>query len=269
MKKTLVSKEINATTRIEKMIKKENITRKREICMPMMKATHLMKMITTQEDALLFMAMNDQDELSNNEDINHEDSDEEGEVNLEGELICALHELKKLRMKNASLKEQLRESKKDLYETNGETEIISLKRQLEEARKIEEVLTNKLKEMEDICHKKEFEIVHLRKELNKTVTQLNTNLKFENSLTVLEDILSIQRSPLDKTGLGYDNSQKNIDGSANHVIPEKKETTQNYANVLKSFNCSGNTSKNAEDNRHNKYVQQKPAPFYKEMISKK
>jgi hypothetical protein len=37
--------------------------------------------------ALLFMAMNDQEELSNNEYINHEDSDEEGEVNLEGELI--------------------------------------------------------------------------------------------------------------------------------------------------------------------------------------
>jgi hypothetical protein len=60
---------------------------------------------------VLFMAINDQYELSNNKYINHEDSDEEGEVNLEGELICALQELKKPRMKNASLKEQLRESK--------------------------------------------------------------------------------------------------------------------------------------------------------------
>ena len=104
--------------------------------------------------SLLFMAMNDQDAFSNNEDINHEDLDEEGEVNLEGELICALHEWKKLKMKNASLKEQSRESKRYVYETNGETDIIILKSQLEEARKIEEVLTNKIKEMKDICHKK-------------------------------------------------------------------------------------------------------------------
>jgi len=39
---------------------------------------------------VLFMAMNDQYELSNNEGINHEDSDDEGEINIEGELICAL-----------------------------------------------------------------------------------------------------------------------------------------------------------------------------------
>jgi hypothetical protein len=56
--------------------------------------------------------------------------------------------------------------KRDDYETNGELEIISIKMNLEESRKIEEVLTNKIKEMEDTCHKKEFEIVHLRKEIN-------------------------------------------------------------------------------------------------------
>ena len=56
--------------------------------------------------------------------------------------------MEKLKKKNALLKEQLRKYKEEHYETNGETEIISLKIQLEEANKIEEFLTNKLKEME-------------------------------------------------------------------------------------------------------------------------
>jgi hypothetical protein len=54
------------------------------------------------------MAIN---ELSNDETSKHEDPNEEGEVNLEGELIYALSELEKLRKKNESLKEQLRKSK--------------------------------------------------------------------------------------------------------------------------------------------------------------
>jgi hypothetical protein len=39
---------------------------------------------------ILIMAIN---EFSNDETLKHEDHDEEGEVNHEGELICALREL--------------------------------------------------------------------------------------------------------------------------------------------------------------------------------
>jgi len=46
---------------------------------------------------VLFMAIN---ELSNDETSKHEDPYEEGEVNLEGELIFALSELEKFRKKN-------------------------------------------------------------------------------------------------------------------------------------------------------------------------
>jgi hypothetical protein len=49
--------------------------------------------------------MDDQDVPSNNEDLNHEDLDDEGEENLEGEIICSLHKLEKLGMINGSLKE--------------------------------------------------------------------------------------------------------------------------------------------------------------------
>jgi hypothetical protein len=130
----------------------------------------------------LFMAIN---EFS--EDEKHEYPDEEGEVNidLEGELIFSLSVLKKLRNKNESLKEQLRKSKGEHHEPNGETETIGLKIQLEEEKRIEEILENKLKEMEDIFHEREIDISCLRKELDNVVAQLNTNLRFEKRSTVL------------------------------------------------------------------------------------
>ena len=54
------------------------------------------------------MAIN---ELFDNEDVNLEEFDNEAEVNLQGELICALSELEKLTMKNTLLKERLRKYK--------------------------------------------------------------------------------------------------------------------------------------------------------------
>jgi hypothetical protein len=47
----------------------------------------------------------DTNELSDGETLKHEDLDEEGDVNLEFELICSLSELKKIRKRNESLKE--------------------------------------------------------------------------------------------------------------------------------------------------------------------
>ena len=52
--------------------------------------------------------------------------------------------------------------------------------------------------------KLEADIISLRKELKETFTQLNTKLKFEKSIAILDEILSCQRSPFDNTGLGYD-----------------------------------------------------------------
>ena len=54
--------------------------------------------------------------------MNNEEFDDGAEVNLEGELMCALSELEKLRKKNALLKEWLTKYKEEYYETNGETE---------------------------------------------------------------------------------------------------------------------------------------------------
>jgi len=78
-----------------------------------------------------------------------EKTETDGEVDLEEELICALSEIKKLRKNNLKQKKQLR--KYEEKDTNSKTKmsqsleeleniIISLKNQLEEARRIEEVV---------------------------------------------------------------------------------------------------------------------------------
>jgi len=73
-------------------------------------------------------------------------------------------------------------------------------------------------------------------------------MKFEKSSTILEDILNVQRSPFDKTGLGYDNNKKNVDSE----IPKREEKTQSYANMLTSSNHSGNTMESKADNKKKK-----------------
>jgi len=63
-----------------------------------------------------------------------------------------------------------------------------------------------LKENEQNCEKLNTEMVSLRKELEKTIDQLNRSLNFENSTQILDNVLSHQRSPFIKKGLGYDNN---------------------------------------------------------------
>jgi hypothetical protein len=81
-------------------------------------------------------------------------------------------------------------------------------------------LRAQLKEKEDGCNNLESEIVYLRKKLEKS----NTNMKFEKSSTTLDEIQNCQRSPLDKTNLGY--SEKNE--TTKEVIQEDIHTRIYY-----------------------------------------
>jgi hypothetical protein len=75
-----------------------------------------------------------------------------------------------------------------------------LKTQLQEAKRIEEVLTKQLNEKQQDYEKQEAETVLLKKELAKG----KNHSIFENSSKILDDIPNSQRSPMDKRGLGYD-----------------------------------------------------------------
>ena len=76
---------------------------------------------------------------------------------------------------------------------------LDLKTQLEEAKRIEKALRDQLEEEEVTNQKQEFEIVNLRKKIEKS----KHHEKFNSSSVMLDKILDCQRSPLDKTGLGY------------------------------------------------------------------
>jgi hypothetical protein len=82
--------------------------------------------------------------------------------------------------------------------------IMKLKVQLEEAKRMEEVVRIHLKKKEENCEDLEFEIASLIKKLKKTTIKLIRILKFEKSTKILYDIINFQRSPFIKTGLGYD-----------------------------------------------------------------
>jgi hypothetical protein len=127
-------------------------------------------------------------------------------------------------------------------------EIISLKTQLEEAKRIEEVMKIQMMKKEEDSEKLEEEVVSLRVE----VDNINKNLKRSQ---VLE---GFQRSPLDKEGFGYigeasckedanSNPNKSVEVKGISTPPVKKieqkcsrllenkneEKASNYANILK------------------------------------
>jgi hypothetical protein len=104
--------------------------------------------------------------------------------------------------------------------------IIHLKTQIEEAKRVEELLKNQINENEESCDKLEAEIVDLRKKVEKSN-------KFLNSSKILDEILESQRSPYDKLGLGYkeeDTHVEEITSKKHELSPSKKE--DNVANHL-------------------------------------
>jgi hypothetical protein len=86
-------------------------------------------------------------------------------------------------------------------EVLDETEaiVINLKTHLEHAKEVEEALKIQLTKKEELCQILKLEIVNLKQMNEKT----NKIVNFQNSSTILDNIWNIQRSVVDKTGLGY------------------------------------------------------------------
>ena len=66
---------------------------------------------------------------------------------------------------------------------------------------IKEDLARQLRENEEICKRQELEILSLKEDLGKTSNELKTRSKFEKGTMIMNDILSKQRSPHEKSGL--------------------------------------------------------------------
>jgi hypothetical protein len=136
-----------------------------------------------------------------NERTCSEENDEEGVVDMEGELISALEEIDRLRIKNIKQKQLLIQFEKDNKQPDEEFAL--LKVELEEAKKIEEIL-KQLSEKKTRCESLEQEVVKIRKEMEKFQALYNQNLSSIKASEGLATILNQQRNPKMKTSLGYE-----------------------------------------------------------------
>ena len=104
--------------------------------------------------------------------------------------------LKKLNLKKTSLQVELEDkddeierlninpiSQNELEETRRNN--VDLKIKLEEAKKMEDILSNQLDEKQRTCEHLEMEVVDLRKKNQKT----DDSIKFKNSTAILDEIL--------------------------------------------------------------------------------
>ena len=92
----------------------------------------------------------------------------------------------------------------DLDKDNIYEEISKLKIYLEENNMIIDTLTFQLSKRGKHNEKLQCEIVGLRKDIEKTKA---LNLRFVKGSENLDEIIKVQRSPLIKTGLGYNEEE--------------------------------------------------------------
>eukprot|EP00253_Pinus_taeda_P027051 PITA_27051 len=103
-------------------------------------------------------------------------------------------------------------------------EITRLKRCIEEKNMIIDTLQFQIDEKEKHFEKLEGEIVALRKEIEKTKA---INLKFVKGSGTLDEIINVQCSPLNKTGLGY-NGETSQASTSKIYLDAKKRNEQKH-----------------------------------------
>ena len=111
-------------------------------------------------------------------------------------------EIEKLKNENKDLKILVQICDEKEYEDRKE--IIGLKTQLEEEKKLEDTLLQQMREKSQECERLEEEVVSLRKNLEKSQREILMNTPLMKGSGQLDQILNSQRSPLIKTGIGYE-----------------------------------------------------------------
>jgi hypothetical protein len=149
-----------------------------------------------------------------------DDNDEEVVVDLERELISALEEIDRLRLKKRKQKQLLIQFKKGTKKPDEDFAL--LKVELEEAKKIEDILKQQLSEKKARCEALEEEVVKTRKEMEKFKALYHQTLSSIKASEGLTSILNQQRNPKLKAGLGYEEgsssdhpSNKNLSSLSN------------------------------------------------------
>jgi hypothetical protein len=165
------------------------------------------------------MAKEDYDNNGTGSDIN----EEEVVVDMEGELNSAFEEIDRLRIKNRKQRQLLKQFEKDSKEPDEY--LVLLKVELEETKKIEEILKQQLSEKKARCESLEQEVVKTRKEMEKFQALYNQNLSSIKASEGLTTILNQQRNPKMKIGLGYEEGSRNGKPGIEEPIKFVKSTT--------------------------------------------
>jgi hypothetical protein len=132
----------------------------------------------------ILMAKEDYDNKSTGSDAN----EEEVVVEIEGELISALEEIDRLRIKNRKQRQLLIQFEKDSKEPDED--LVLLKVELEEAKKIKDILKRQLSEKKARCEALEQEVVKNRKKMEKFQALYNKNLSSIKASKGLSTILN-------------------------------------------------------------------------------
>jgi hypothetical protein len=174
------------------------------------------------EDKLNYFTLMDKENYDNQSTGSNED-DEEAVVDMEGELISALEEIDRLRIKNKNQRQLLKQFEKDSKEPSEDH--VLLKVELEEAKKIEEILKQQIPEKKARGESLEQEVVKTRKEMEKFQALYNQNLSSIKSSEGFTTIFNQQRNPKMKTGLGYEEGSSSGKPGIEEPIKFVKSTT--------------------------------------------
>jgi hypothetical protein len=112
------------------------------------------------------------------------------------------------------------------------------------------------------------EVVGLKENMKRLKTQQRTYDKFRKSTEVLEDILNCQRSPYDKTGIGYGTKQEPTveKEKFRSSIKENDGKLQNVANNLRNFNEENCKEKDCDRLRGAKKRPRRTAPLRRQTV---
>jgi hypothetical protein len=219
----------------------------------------------------MLMAKEDYDNKSTGSD----DNDEEVVVDLERELISALEEIDRLRLKKRKKKQLMIQFKKGTKKPDEDFAL--LKVELEEAKKIEDILKQQLSEKKARCEALEEEVVKTRKEMEKFKALYHQTLSSIKASEGLTSILNQQRNPKLKAGLGYEEGSSsdhpsntkpikfvkssNIDNS--HSAETKKENQPPRRNERKSIRTEPVDQRNYQHGRNRLTQRRQSSSRYK------
>jgi hypothetical protein len=199
----------------------------------------------------MLMAKEDHDNKSTGSD----DNEEEAVVDLEGELISALEEIDRLRSKNRKLKQLLTQFEKDSKKPDEDFAL--LKVELEEAKKIEDILKQQLSEKKLRCEALEEEIVKTRKEMEKFKGLYHQNLPSIKASEELTSILNQQRNSKLKAGLGYEEGSSSDHPSNTESIKFVKSSNIDNSHSAETKKENQPSRRNERKNPRTEFVDQK------------